>query len=276
MILNVEEDHMDFFKDIDEIRESFYKFAHKTPADGAVIINGEIEGFEELVDQIAGRVITYGPDSTFDYYWKDVVFYQGCASFSLMHKGEELGTIRLQVPGIHNVSNAVASATVALEMGISFDAVQIALANFGGTVRRFEFKGKIGDITVIDDYAHHPTEITVSLKAAANYPHNRVVCVFQPHTYTRTKAFLPEFAKALSLADVVVLADIYAAREQNTLGISSLDLLHELEKLGTECYYFPSFDEIEDFLLKKCINNDMLITMGAGDILRVGEHLLGQ
>ena len=128
----------------------------------------------------------------------------------------------------------------------------------------------------MDDYAHHPTEITATLSSAKNCSHNRLICVFQPHTYTRTKAFLTEFAQALSLADVVVLADIYAAREQNTIGISSVDLLKELQKLNKECYYFPSFDEIENFLLKNCINDDLLITMGAGDIVQVGEHLLGK
>ncbi len=130
-------------------------------------------------------------------------------------------------------------------------------------------------MTVLDDYAHHPTEIKATLKAAANYPHKTLWCVFQPHTYTRTKAFLTDFAKALSLADKVVLTDIYAAREKNTIGISSTDLLAELEKLGVDCYYFPSFDEIENFLLKNCINGDLLITMGAGDVVKIGENLIG-
>ena len=277
LILNIEEDHMDFFHNLEEIRHSFRAFAHKTTADGAVIINGEIKDHQEITDGIPGRAITYGMDSSNEYYAEGVHFHtQGCASFTFMHRKTALGTIDLQVPGIHNVSNALAAAALTNEMGISFASIKKALADFGGTARRFEYKGSLDGITLIDDYAHHPTEITATLSAAANYPKDRVICVFQPHTYTRTKAFLTDFAKALSLADVVVLADIYAARETNTCGISSLDLLHELKKLGTECYYFPSFDEIENFLLKKCMNNDMLITMGAGDIVQVGEHLLGQ
>ena len=277
LILNIEEDHMDFFHNLEEIRHSFRAFAHKTPADGAVIIHGAIDRYQEITDGIAGRTITYGLDPSFEYYADNICFHaQGYAYFTLMHNGSPLGTIDLHVPGIHNVSNALAAAALATEMGISFSFIQKALADFNGTARRFEYKGSLGGITVIDDYAHHPTEIAATLSAAENYPHDRIICVFQPHTYTRTKAFLKDFAKALSLADIVVLADIYAARETNTIGISSLDLLHELEKLGTECYYFPSFDEIENFLLKKCMNNDMLITMGAGDILQVGEHLLGQ
>ena len=170
----------------------------------------------------------------------------------------------------------MAACALALEMGLSFDCIQAALTHFGGTARRFEHKGQLGGITIIDDYAHHPTEIKATLKAAKNCGQNRIICVFQPHTYTRTKAFLKEFAQALSAADLIILADIYAAREQNTIGISSQDLQQELQNLGCECHYFPSFDEIENFLLKKCMNGDLLITMGAGDIVQVGEHLLGR
>ena len=155
------------------------------------------------------------------------------------------------------------------------ETVLKALKTFNGTERRFEYKGEIGGVTILDDYAHHPTEIEATLKAAANYPHKTLWCVFQPHTYTRTNAFLKEFAQALSLADKVILADIYAAREKNTIGITSMDLLKEIEKSGKECYYFPSFDEIENFLLENCINGDLLLTMGAGDIVKIGENLLG-
>ena len=141
---------------------------------------------------------------------------------------------------------------------------------------RSEYKGKLGGITIIDDYAHHPTEIAATLTAARNYPHGRIICVFQPHTYTRTKALLPEFAKALSLADHVVLADIYAARETDNLGISSADLQKLIADLGTPCEYFPTFDEIENFLLENCTQGDLLITMGAGDVVNIGEQLLGK
>jgi len=127
----------------------------------------------------------------------------------------------------------------------------------------------------MDDYAHHPTEITATLQAAKQLPHKRIVCIFQPHTYSRTKAFLSQFAQALAAADVVVLADIYASRETDSLGISSMDLLRELKLLGKECVHFPTFDEIENYLLENSINGDLLITMGAGDIVKVGESLLG-
>lgn len=276
LILNIEEDHMDFFKDLADIRHSFRRFSENVLPQGAIIINGEIENYREITDGLDCQVITYGLDASDSYYADNITFNtSGYGNFTLMHGEDKLGKISMNVPGRHNVSNAVAACALALEMNISFVSIQAALAQFGGTARRFEYKGLLGGITIVDDYAHHPTEIAATLTSAKNCKQERIVCVFQPHTYTRTKAFLKEFAEALSLADLVVLADIYAAREQNTIGISSLDLLKELQNLGKECYYFPSFDEIEKFLLKKCINGDLLITMGAGDIVQVGEHLLG-
>ena len=172
--------------------------------------------------------------------------------------------------------NALAACAVSDYLGIDGEISKTALHDFGGTDRRFEYKGTIGGVTIIDDYSHHPTEITAALKAARNCPHNRLWCVFQPHTYSRTKSLLKDFAKALTLADKIVLADIYAARETDHLGISSETLKEEIEALGHECFYFPTFDEIENFLLENCINGDLLITMGAGDIVKVGEKLLGQ
>jgi UDP-N-acetylmuramate--alanine ligase len=275
IILNVEEDHMDFFHNIEEIRDSFHRFASQTAADGVVIINGDIDHYEQITNGIAARVITFGSTSSSLFYPKNVTFDEYAhPTFDVYKKGTCLGCIRLNVPGMHNVTNALSAIALALELGIDFDTIKAGLSSFGGTNRRFQYKGIVNGITVIDDYAHHPTEISATLSAAANYPHERICCVFQPHTYTRTHAFLKDFARALSAADIVVLADIYAAREQNTIGISSLDLLEELKKLGTECYYFPSFEEIEKFLLKKCIHGDLLITMGAGDIVNVGENLL--
>ncbi len=152
--------------------------------------------------------------------------------------------------------------------------IQKGLISFSGTDRRFEYKGTLNGTTIVDDYAHHPTEIAATLKAAKHYPHEGLWCVFQPHTYTRTKAFFHEFAEALSHADHVVLADIYAARETDTLGISSSDLAQELSKLGTDSHYFPCFEEIEDFLRENCKPGDLLITMGAGDVVNIGEELL--
>ncbi len=277
IILNVEAEHLDFFKDLDDIRHSFRKFAGNTLADGATIINGEISNYEELTHNLPQEIITYGFDSSFDFYATDVTYNEkACPAFTVMHHDKKVADIQLSVPGRHNASNALAAVALAVTMGLDTDAIVRGLDAFGGANRRFQYKGTVDGVTVIDDYAHHPTEIRATLSAAENYPHQRLVLVFQPHTYSRTKAFLDDFADVLSMADVVVLADIFAAREQNTYGVSSKDILSRLKAKGTEAYYFPSFEEIEKFLLKNCVNGDLLITMGAGNIVEIGEALLGK
>ena len=277
VILNVEAEHLDFFKDIHEIRRSFHQFAGNTRADGAIIINGDIPNYEELVKDLAPQVITFGLNELCDFHPKDVTFDEkACATFTAMYRDKEVLTVSLNVPGMHNVSNALAAIALSLDLKLPKDVIRDGLLAFGGANRRFQYKGCVDGVTIIDDYAHHPTEIRATLSAASNYPHKRLILAFQPHTYSRTKAFLDDFAEVLSMADVVVLADIYAAREKNTYGISSRDILAKLKENGTDCYYFPSFEEIEKFLLKNCMNGDLLITMGAGDIVNVGEHLLGK
>ncbi|MFQ9139313.1 MAG: UDP-N-acetylmuramate--L-alanine ligase [Roseburia sp.] len=277
IITSVEAEHLDFFKDIDDIRRSFHEFAGNTAHDGVLIINGQIAALDQITNNLSCSVTTYGLCENDDFYVKNITYNDhACGTYTLMHKTEDLGTVSLSVPGRHNVSNSLAAIALCLNLGLPLDVIKKGLLQFGGTKRRFEYKGTKNGITVIDDYAHHPTEVAATLTAARNYPHGRIICVFQPHTYSRTKAFLSDFARVLSMADIVVLADIYAAREKNTIGISSKDLLAELQKNGQESYYFPSFDEIEKFLSEKCINNDLLITMGAGDVYLIGEHLLQQ
>lgn len=276
LILNIEEDHLDFFKDLADIRHSFRRFAENTAEGGTIIINGAITDYEEIVKDLPVSVVTYGLTEVCNYYPSDITFDEkGCATYTAMHQGRALTSVKLNIPGMHNVSNSLAVIAAALSLKIELSTITSGISQFTGTDRRFELKGMYKDgVTVIDDYAHHPTEIAATLTAAQNYPHKRIICVFQPHTYTRTKAFLKDFAKALSLADVIVLADIYAARETDTLGISSKNIEDDLKALGKEAYYFPSFDEIENFLQKKCMNGDLLITMGAGDVVKIGENLL--
>ena len=276
IILNVEEDHLDFFKDIKDIRSSFHRFAALLPKDGTLIINGEIPEIHTITGGLGCRIITYGSTEIYDYHPEQIDYKDGCANFLIVGKNGLREKISLSVPGRHNVYNAMAAIALADLLAIDFSVVKKALLHFHGTDRRFEYKGKVNGVTIIDDYAHHPTEITATLNAAQNYPHKTLWCVFQPHTFSRTKAFMKEFAKALSLADRVVLADIYPARETDDLGISSKTLKEEIEALGKTCCYFPSFEEIENFLLKNCTQNDLLITMGAGDVLNIGEDLLKQ
>lgn len=277
IILNVKEDHLDFFKDIDDIRHSFRRFAELLPADGTLIINADTPKYEDIIRDLPCNVITYGLEHDADYQAADITYDKyGHASFSVLRNGVKVGSYYLKVPGIHNVSNALAAIALGHLLGLSEEVIIKGLGSFTGTDRRFQYKGEVAGVTIVDDYAHHPTEIEATLHAAHNYPHKKLWCVFQPHTYTRTKALLPEFAKALSLADHVVVADIYAARETDTLGISSEDLQKRIQELGTPCEYFPTFDEIENYLLANCQEGDLLITMGAGDVVNIGEHLLGK
>ncbi|HJA66323.1 UDP-N-acetylmuramate--L-alanine ligase [Lachnoclostridium sp. An169] len=275
VILNIEEDHLDFFKDIEDIRHSFHQFAALLPSDGTLVINGDIQDYTEIYAGLDCHVVTYGSSADFDYSADNISYDEnGHVSFDLIKYGENAGHIQLSVTGDHNVSNALASIAVGELLNIPGETIRKGLLSFTGTDRRFEYKGEFNGVTVVDDYAHHPTEIAATLKAAKHYPHNAVWCVFQPHTYTRTKAFFHEFAEALSHTDHLVLADIYAARETDTLGISSADLAEEARKLGTDTHYFPSFAEIEQFLRDNCRPGDLLITMGAGDVVNVGEDLL--
>ncbi len=277
VILNIEEDHMDFFKDIHEIRDSFQSFANNLPDDGTLVINGDIDNYSEITSDLNCEIITYGVSNNNTYRATNIEFDEYAnPSFDLVKDKTVIDHITLSVPGLHNVSNSLAAIAVANVLGISLETTKKGVMAFSGTDRRFEYKGEIGGVTIIDDYAHHPTEIAATLNAAKNYPHKTTWCIFQPHTFTRTKAFMSDFAKSLSISDKVVLADIYAARETDNLGISSKTLLVELKKLGCDAYYFPSFDEIENFLLENCMHGDLLITMGAGDILKVGEKLLGK
>lgn len=275
IVLNVEEDHMDFFKDIHEIRSSFHKFAALLPEDGALIINKNIEEMETITEGLSCKVITYSETQEADYHASNIVFDElGNASFDLIKYGNFAGRITLSVAGNHNVSNALSTIAAADLLDIPLETIQTGILSFTGTQRRFQYKGECNGITIIDDYAHHPTEIRATLTSARNYPHKDIWCIFQPHTYTRTKAFFHEFAQALSLADHVILADIYAARETDTLGMSSEALAEEMKKLGADVYYLPSFEAIENFVLEKCIHGDLLITMGAGDVVNIGESLL--
>ncbi len=277
IILNIEADHLDFFKDISDIRSSFAEFAQNTQRGGTVFICSGIDRPEEIIAGIDARVVTFGTKGGEDYSAVEIAFdSRACPSFVWTYKGEKRGYVSLQVPGEHNIVNALAAIACATEAGIPDAQIIRGLRSFGGTARRFEYKGMYGDATVIDDYAHHPTEIRATLTAARHCPHERVVCVFQPHTYSRTKALWDQFVDALSLADVVILTDVYAARETDSLGVNCEDLAGDIRKRGTETYYFPTFEEVEDFLSKKFLNSDLLITMGAGDVYLIGESLLSE
>ena len=218
IILNVAADHLDFFKDLDDIRHSFRKFAELVPDDGFLVINSDIDNLEYFTDGLKCKVITVGSDpAKSDYSAANIEFDQFAkGSYDLVVNGEKSFHVALNVTGEHNIYNSLAAIAAAHAMGISDENIKAGLTQYGGTDRRFQYKGKVGDVTIIDDYAHHPDEITATIKTAKHYPHKKMWVVFQPHTYSRTKSLLPEFGKALKEADAVVLADIYAAREKDT------------------------------------------------------------
>lgn len=275
IILNIDEDHLDFFKDLDDIYHSFKEFAKLLPDDGALIMNGSIDRIDEFKEIISCRLVTYGLDSSFDYHAAGIVYDSiGCPSFSVYKGSKKLGEITLCVNGTHNVLNALAAIAAADLIDVPFKDCQKGLSTFTGTNRRFEVKGIKKGITVIDDYAHHPTEIKATLNAADKYPHKEIWCIFQPHTYTRTKALFHEFADALSLADHIILTDIYAARETDDLGVSSELLCEEIKAKNKDAYYIADFNEIKDFCNKNCQKDDLLITMGAGNVVSIAEAFL--
>lgn len=276
VILNIDADHLDFFKDLDDIRHSFRRFAELIPADGVLVINADTEKLDTIIHDLHCQIITFGLEKDADYRAADIRFdEQGHGSFELIREGVSTGIrIQLAVIGRHNIANALSVIALAEYYHISMEQIQAGLLAFHGTERRFEEKGTFQGVTVIDDYAHHPTEIKATLTAAKKYPHQHLWCVFQPHTYSRTKALLHEFAEALSLAEHVILTDIYAAREADPGDISSQTLQAEMEKLGKKSCYFSDFEEIRKYLLKNCMNGDLLITMGAGNVVEIGESLI--
>lgn len=278
VILNVKADHLDFFKDIDDIRNSFKRYAKLLPSDGTLVINGEIDNLSFFTDDLDCNVSTFGSNpSTCTYSYKDLSFDEYArGSYTLLINNEEAGKVNLKVTGEHNVLNSLAAIASAVASGISVEDAIAGLYTYEGVDRRFQHKGKLGDIEIIDDYAHHPDEINATIAAAKNYPHKDLWVVFQPHTYTRTKSLMNEFANSLCKADKIVLADIYAARETDNLGISSQTLANEIKKYNPNVYYFPTFSEIENFLLENLSSGDLLITMGAGDVVKIGENLLGK
>jgi len=278
IILNIDADHLDFFKDIDDIRLSFRKFAELIPEDGVLVINSSIENTGYITDNLKCKVVTFGMEENSNYS-ASLVSYDsnGCGSFEIVKDGQATGRkITLHVPGAHNISNALSAIALSDYYNIPYKYISEGLSGYGGTERRFQLKGSFNGVTVIDDYAHHPAEIKATLDAASRYPHKHLWCVFQPHTYSRTRELLDGFASVLSLAENVILADIYAAREDDPGDISSITLKEKIERTGKKTYYFPSFKEIEEFLMKNCASGDLVITMGAGDVVNIGEDLVSQ
>ena len=276
IILNIDNDHLDFFKNLDNIIESFRVFATKTPEEGMIVINGDMDCLSRVTDGLSCRVVTFGETDKCDYIAKDISLNSlGKPEFTVVERGTELGRVTLNVTGKHNAVNSLSVIAAARELGISFDDIKEGLLGCSSAKRRFEYKGTTDKgAIVVDDYAHHPTEIAATLKVANEIKKGDLWVAFQPHTYTRTYSLLPQFAEALSAADHVLLADIYAAREKDDGRVSSRDIEKLLKEKGTDAVYLGDFLSIEKYFEKNSKENDVLITMGAGNIDSVGVSLL--
>lgn len=273
LITNIEEDHLDFFTGIDMIRGSFRQFAELTKGTGSVVAYGEDENIKIALDGAELNIITYGMSSTNDYYAQNIVYNAGYPSFDVYKRGEKLCHISLNVPGDHNILNSLATIAVCELLGVDAEPAAKGIETFKGTHRRFEKKGFVNGAVVLDDYAHHPTEIKATLKAAKAFPHKRIICIFQPHTYSRTRTLWQEFLTAFDDADELIITHIYPAREVYD-GVTDPDkLAAEIAERGINAKYIDSFEEIADYIKKNASENDIVFTMGAGDVTSIGPMI---
>ncbi len=270
VITNIEEDHLDCYRDLDHIKDTFREFALLTPADGAIVACFDDCNVRDVLEGIDRKIISYGlSDATWTA--RNITYNaNGQPSFDVYLEDECYASLSLQVIGVHNILNALASVAVSHRLGIEKSAVLEGIEAFRGTKRRFEYKGKLNGAMVYDDYAHHPTEIEATLKAVSRTKHNTIHCVFQPHTYTRTLAFLDDFAKVFTGPFQVIITDIYAAREKDNGLVHAKDLADKIPG----ALYIKDFPDIEEHLKEKVSEGDLLITIGAGNVFEIGEHLV--
>lgn len=275
IILNVESDHLDYFKTLENIRRSFHAFAQRVPDKGLLVISEKIDHVEELTDGLTCHVETFGLSEKANWRAENIVHEaDGRNSFDVYHNGAFFTTIHLHIPGEHNITNALAAIAASAFLGAAPEDCVKGLHHYTGTERRFQLKGKKDGITVIDDYAHHPTEIKAALAAAQNVQHNTTWCVFQPHTFSRTRFLFDEFGEAFGDADEIIIADIFAARETDDGTVSAAQLAERIAQTGKSARYVGDFAAIEAYLREHCKSGDLLMTVGAGDVYKIGENFL--
>jgi len=276
VILNVEEDHLDYYRDINHIKSAFYKFENRIIDNGCVVLNSDDENSKELIDNKNYQKVTFGIKNHSDYSAKNIIFEKDLTSYDLYIKDKYVDKVELTVPGLHNIYNSLACIAVCDIYNIKLKDVIRALEKFGGAKRRFEKKGEYNGALIYDDYAHHPSEIKATLSAAKDKKTRKLWCVFQPHTYTRTKTLLNEFSEAFYDADNVIITDIYAAREKDTGDISSKDLVEKIQQRSNNAIYMKDFSEIEIYLKEKLQPGDLFLTIGAGDVYKIGEEIVAK
>jgi len=277
VLTTLETDHLDTYRDIDDIKGAFIQFASKVPFYGFVVLCLDEPALQEIMPKIKKKIITYGLNGQADLQAVDIVHKQNTTRFTVMAEGKELGAVELQIPGKHNVQNALAAIAVARELKVPFDKIKSGIEKFTGVFRRWEVKADIDGIMVVDDYAHHPTEIKATLAGAKAGWRRRVVGVFQPHLYSRTRDFYEEFGRAFFNADVLVVTDVYPAREEPIQGVTGELIANAAKSFGHKhVHYVPDKKGVPGFLLSIRQPGDIIITMGAGDIWRFGEEFIKQ
>lgn len=276
VITNIDKEHMEYFKDLDILKHAFLSFINKIPFYGIAVVCMENKHVGDLIPAIERKILTYGLSDNADIYARDIRHSGTRMSFEPVCKGKALGTFTIPIPGLHNVLNSLAAIAVSLELQIPPQVIARALGNFGGIHRRFEPKGETRGIRFFDDYGHHPSEVSATLKAAREcFPDNRLLVLFQPHRYTRTRDLMDEFASSFGSADKLFLMDIYAAGEQPIEGISSEGLLQDIRSAGFgDVRYIPDRRKMADTILSELKPGDVLITLGAGDVYKMGEEIL--
>ena len=274
IVLNIDDDHLDYFGNIDNIQKSFEKYVNHLPNDGYLVLNADDERCYALRDYTNANVITIGSGQFADWWYEDLEFdEEGCPSYSAYYKGTNKGTVKLNVTGVHNVMNSLACIALCDAYGISFDTTVAALAKFGGASRRLEYKGMFNGARVYDDYGHHPTEILATARGLNNKKFNESWVVFEAHTYSRLAGHLKEFAHSLSGFNHIIVMDIYAAREVNTYDIHESDLINELKKINKEAIHISDYDEIVKYLKDNVKENDVILTLGAGNVTKIATLL---
>lgn len=275
IILNMDNDHLDYFKNIEHIQNTFVEYAKKLPENGYLIINNDDAGAEKVIKNTRANVYTYGIQSDADFKAEDIALTEeGYPTYILKTKDGKAYKVKLNVLGVHNVYNSLASIIAAQIFGIPIEEILEKISHYTGVHRRLELKGYYKGAKVIDDYAHHPTEIKATLNALRNATKGNIYCVFQPHTYSRTKLLLNSFAESFASADKIIITDIYAAREKDTGLIHSRDLVNAIFDKGFDAIYLSTFKEVEEYLMSHVKKDDIILTMGAGNVYQIGDSIV--
>jgi len=276
VVLNIDNDHLDYFKNLDNIKKAFEKYVGLLPFDGLLVVNADDENCLKLRSFTEARTVTFGIENDkANFVARNITFdNNGFSKFDVYHNNNFYSEFRLSVPGIHNVLNALACIALCFEYGLNKYDIKSALLKFTGANRRFELVGSYQNINIYDDYAHHPSEILATANALKNKNHRQSWVIFQPHTYSRTQLLLDDFAEVLTNFDNITVTDIYAAREINTYNISSEDLVNKIHTLGKSAIYISDFDDISRYIRERACPNDIILTIGAGTITELGKRIL--